>query len=118
MSGSAEMDPAEGEGLTAAAVGEQSEAADELDRVEGHDAAAVVMSGISPAKAHLSVIEAEQPSVGDGDAVGVAGQVLQDMFRSAEWRLGVDHPISPTQHMKQGVKCARFGECSQHAGEA
>jgi hypothetical protein len=28
MSGSAEMDPAEGEGLTAAAVGEQSEVAD------------------------------------------------------------------------------------------
>jgi hypothetical protein len=43
MSGSAEMDPAEGESLTAAAVGEQSEvaeqeAADELDCVEGHDA--------------------------------------------------------------------------------
>ena len=102
------MDPAEGEGLTAAAVGEQSEvadldeacgqdveqeAADELDRVEGHDAAAVVMSGISPAKAHLSVVKAEQPSVGDGHAVGVAGQVLQEMFRSSEWRVGVDqHP--------------------------
>jgi hypothetical protein len=65
MSGSAEMDPAEGESLTAAAVGEQSEvadldeacghdveqeAADELDRVEGLDAAAAVMSGISSAK--------------------------------------------------------------------
>jgi hypothetical protein len=96
----------------------EQEAADELDRVESHDAAAVVMSGISPAKAHLSVVEAEQPPVGDGHAVGVAGQVLEDMFRSAEWRLGVDHPISPTQHIEQGVKCARFGECSQPAGEA
>ena len=72
----------------------KQEAADELDRVESHDAAAVVVSGVSPAKAHLSVIETEQPSVGDGDAVRVTGQVLQDMFGSAERRLGVDHPLS------------------------
>jgi len=38
----------------------EQEAADELDRVEGHDAAAVVMSGVSPAKAHLSVVETEE----------------------------------------------------------
>ena len=84
------MDPAQGEGLAAVTVGEQSEvadldeacgqdveqeAADELDRVEGHDATAVVMPGVSPAEAHLSVVEAEQPSVGDGDTVGIAGQV-------------------------------------------
>ena len=87
--GSVEMDPAQSEGLAAVAVGEQSEvadldeacgqdveqeAADELDRIEGHDAAAVV-PGVSPAEAHLSVVEAEQPSVGDGDTVGIAGQV-------------------------------------------
>ncbi len=94
----------------------EQEAADELDCVEGQDAAAVALSGISPAKAHLSVIEGEQPSVGDGDAVGVAGQVLQDMFGSAERRLGVDHPLSPAQRMEQGVKCARRGECSRRAG--
>ena len=59
--GGVEMDPAEGESLTAVAVGEQAEvsdldeacgqgvdqeAADELDRVEDHDSTAVVMSGV------------------------------------------------------------------------
>ena len=131
--GGVEMEPAEGEGLAAVAVGEQSEvadldeacrqdvkqeAADELDRIEGHDAAAVVMSGVSPAEAHLSVVETEQPSVGDGDAVGVAGQVLQHVFGSAERRLGVDHPLLVDAAMKQGVKCMRLGERSQSAGEA
>jgi len=79
-----EMDPAQGESLTAVAVGEQpevadldeasgqnveQEAADELDRVQGHDAAAVVVSGVSPAEAHLSAVEVEQSPVGDGDTV-------------------------------------------------
>jgi hypothetical protein len=26
------------------------------------------------------------------------------MFGAAEWRLGVDHPLSPAQRMEQGVK--------------
>ena len=131
--GGVEMEPAQGEGLAAVAVGEQSEvadldeacgqdveqeAADELDRVEGHDAAAVVVSGVPPAKAHLSVVKAEQPSVGDGDAVGISGQVLQHMFGSAEWGLGVDHPLLVAQCVEQGVKCTRLRERSQGTGEA
>jgi hypothetical protein len=67
VGGGVEMDPTQGEGLAAVAVGEQSEvadldeacrqdveqeAADELDRVEGHDAAAVVVSGVCPAPSH------------------------------------------------------------------
>jgi hypothetical protein len=68
------MESAEGERLTAVTVGKQSEVADldeagrqdmeqetpdELDRIELHDAAAVVMTGVPPAEAYLSAIEAE-----------------------------------------------------------
>ena len=49
-----------------------------------------LMSGIAPAKAHLAVVEAEESSVGDGDAVGVAGQILEHVFGAAKGRLGVD----------------------------
>jgi len=84
----------------------EQESADELDRIELHDAAAVVVSGIAPAKAHLPVVEAEQSSVGDGNPMRVAGQVLQHMFGSSERRLGVDHPLSPAHVPKQSVKCA------------
>jgi hypothetical protein len=96
----------------------EEEAADELDRVEGHDAAAVVMLGVSPAKAHLSAVEAEQSSVGYGDAVGVAGEVLQHVFGASKWRLGVDHPLLAAQCVDQGVECTRLGKCSQRTGEA
>jgi hypothetical protein len=119
--GGAEMKSAEGERLTAVAVGEQSEVADldearrqdmeqetadELDRIELHDAAAVVVPGIAPSEAHLSVFEAEESSVGDGNPVRIAGQVLQHMFGSSERRLGVDHPFSQAHVPKQSVKCA------------
>ena len=68
------MKSAEGQCMSAVAVGEQSEvsdldeaggqdmeqeAADKLYRIEAHHAAAVVMAGGSPAEAYLSVVEAE-----------------------------------------------------------
>ena len=103
------MESTENQCLAAVAVGKQSEvtdldeaggqdmeqeAADELDRIQAHDAAAVAMPRVPPAEAHLAVVEAQQPSVGDGDAMRVSGQILQYMFRSTERRLGVDHPLS------------------------
>jgi hypothetical protein len=115
------MKPAQGERLSAVAVGKQSEVADldetgrqdveqetadEFDRIEGHDAAAVAMTGVAPAEAHMSVVEAEESSVGDGNPMRVAGQVLQHMLGSAERRLGVDHPLSPAQGPEQRVKGA------------
>ena len=66
--GGVEMDPAQGEGLTAVAVGEQTKvaefdeagrrdvkqkAADELDRVEGHDCTCGCYVWSSAAKAPL-----------------------------------------------------------------
>src|ERR1700689_4711202 len=101
------MKPAQGERLLAVAVGKQSEvadldeaggqhmeqeAADELDCIKLHDAAAVAMSGVSPSEANLAVIETEESSVGDGNPMGIASQVLEHMLGSAERRLGVDHP--------------------------
>jgi hypothetical protein len=83
----------------------EQETPDELDRVELHDAAAVVVPGVPPSEAHLAVIEAEESSVGDGNPMGVAGQVLQHMFGSSERRLGVDYPLSSAQTTEQRVKC-------------
>jgi hypothetical protein len=117
--GSAETKSTEGERLTAVAVGKQSEVpdlneagrqhvkqetADELDRIKLHDTASVVVSGVPPAETPLAVIETEESSVGDGNTMGVAGQILQHMFGSSERRLGVDHPLSPAHVPKQRVK--------------
>ena len=44
--------------------------------------------------------------IGNGHAMGVAGQVLEHVFRSAKWRLGVDHPILPEQLPQKAMKRA------------
>ncbi len=38
-------------------------------------------------KPHLSILHVEQPVVGDGDAVGIAANVIQDLLGSREGRL-------------------------------
>src|ERR1700741_3725972 len=79
----------------------KQEAPDELGGVESHDAASVVVPGVTPTEAHLSVLKTEESSVGNGNAMGVAGQILQHMFRSTEGRLGVDHPLFSSQAGEQ-----------------
>ena len=87
----------------------EQESADELGLLKSHDAAAVVVPGVAPAEADLTVLQAEKSSVGDGDPVRVAGQVFQHVLRPTEWRLGVHHPLYAPQACKQGVKGVRRG---------
>jgi hypothetical protein len=108
----AEMTAAQFQRLSAASVGKHSEVPDlyetgrqhvekeatnELSRIEPHDAASVVVPGVPPAEAYLTVLEAEKSPVGDGDAMGVAGQILQHMLGSTKGRLQVDDPLSTPQ---------------------
>ena len=41
----------------------------------------------------LSVFQTDQPVVGDGHAMRVAAEVIQNSFGTPERRLGVDHPF-------------------------
>ncbi len=60
---------------------------------EGHHAALAPMGIILPAKRHVSVGDLYEPMVGDRDAMGVASQIMQHVFRSVEWPLRIDDPI-------------------------
>jgi len=60
---------------------------------EGRHAALAVMSIILPSKRHVSVGHIYESMVGDRDAVGVASQIMQHVFRSAEWFLRIDYPV-------------------------
>ena len=93
--GRSKMKPAQRECLPAVSIRQESEmtdldeacgqdmeqeATDELHCIELHDLAAVVMFGVAPAKTHLPLAQAQQSAVGNGDAMGVAGQILQHML--------------------------------------
>ena len=67
--------------------------AEKLLVAERHHAAFAVMSIILPSKRHVSVGDLYEAMVGDRDAMGVASQIMQYVFRSAEWSLRINHPI-------------------------
>ena len=67
----------------------QQEAAHKLHCLQGHDLFLVTMCRIPPAKSNLTVFEAKQSTVGDGYAVRVMSQVLNDMPRACQGLLAV-----------------------------
>jgi hypothetical protein len=50
------------------------------------------MNVVLPAEGDSIVVEGGETMVGDGNAMSVASQVVEDMFCAAERRLGVDDP--------------------------
>ena len=45
--------------------------------------------------------------VGDGDAMGIAGQIVENMFHAAEGWLGVDDPILLAEFPEEVAEYAR-----------
>lgn len=99
---------AKGKSVAAVAVGEeaevadlgesvgknvQEEAADELGSVESHGSRAIVLFAVSPLEGHLPILKGQQTVIGNGNAVGIAAEVIQDLHGSPEGRFGVDDPF-------------------------
>ena len=121
----AEQRAATFERSTPSAVGEESEVADahqsagqnvkqetaqELMSGNSHDLLLAAVSIVPPAEGDAIVLEGHEAMVGDGDAMGVAGQVVEHMFGAAKGWLGVDHPVLPVQLPKEVGEAAGSGQ--------
>ena len=110
---------------TAVPVGEQSEVTDadessrqdmeqespqELMRRYGHDLLLVAMCVVSPAEGDLIVLEGHETMAGDRHAMGISSQVAENMFRSSEGWLGIDHPIAGEQSPQESSKVLRSSD--------
>jgi hypothetical protein len=51
------------------------------------------MGIVSPAEGDAIVFKGNEPVVGDGYSMGIAGQVVEDMLGAAEGWLGIDDPV-------------------------
>ena len=71
----------------------KQEPTNEFVSAKRHRLLTVAIAIILPAKLNLAVIGIEQTVVGDGDAVRVSCDILEDVFRSGEGFLRVDHPV-------------------------
>ena len=76
---------------------------------ESHLAALTVMSVVLPAEGDVTVVHRQQSVVGDGHAMRVAGQILQDMFRPSERCFGVDDPVLPEESAEDVTAAAARG---------
>ena len=98
--------------------GVQQEASDELVGAQGHDLGLVVVAIVLPPEADLSLVQAHKTAVGDGDAMGIAAKVGEDLFGAAERGLGVDDPFDPLQLGQVSGEGAGVGQTGEIAEEA
>ena len=100
--------PSPGEKLRAVSIGQEAEVpdadeatweyvlketTDEVWRREGEQSLAIAVATVAIAEGHAAILEGDQALVADGDAVGVAAQVLEHLSRTGHGRLAVDHPV-------------------------
>ena len=82
----------------------QQEAAQKLGCVEGHHSLVISVGIILPAEGDMVVLEGDEAMVGDGDAMGVAGEIAEDMMGTAEGWFGIDHPWLTEQRAQESAK--------------
>ena len=86
------------------------EPAQELVVGKSHGAVLALVGVVFPAKSYAVVVDAKQTVVGNGDSMGVTGQVLENVFRTAEWRLGVNHPLLTGDGFEKRCEVLLVGE--------
>jgi hypothetical protein len=124
---------AESDFIVASAIGEEAIVADAVEAVRQgvqekatnkpvgikcHDFGFAVLPIVLPGKAHLAVGKRDQPTVGDGDAMRIAAEISQHLFGTAEWRLGIDDPVGPSELIEALSERGGIGEVCEIAKEA
>ncbi len=69
------------------------ESAQKLIGGNGHDLLLAAVRIVFPAKRNSIILEGDESLVRDRDTMGIAREIMQDMFWTAEGWLGVDDPV-------------------------
>jgi hypothetical protein len=93
------------------------ESTQELGTIEPHDLRSAVVRVVLIEKGDTVVVHCDKSLIGDGDAMRVAGQVFENLLRSAEWSLGIDDPILAyrlcEELLKRGGLSQRFATAEE-----
>jgi hypothetical protein len=76
-----------------------------------HQPFLISVSIIVPTEAHLLVLEGDEAMIGDGNPVGVSGEIAEHMLWVAEGWFEVNHPFLPKPRTQEGSKGLR-SRCS------
>jgi hypothetical protein len=86
------------------------EPSQELVGRDRHDLLLAAGCVVFPAEGDAIILERDEAVVGDRDAMGVAGEVVQNVFRSTEGWLGIDDPL-PGEELLRNLR-KRSGSAS------
>ena len=95
----------------------EQEAAQELLRTERHHSLLITVGIILPTESNLVMLESHEAVVGDGHAMGVAGEIAEHMMGTAEGRFGVDDPVLTEQGAQEGAERFLVGQWLKSSGE-
>jgi hypothetical protein len=76
------------------------------------------MGVVSPQEADFVIGHGKESGVGDGNAVGIAGEVGQDLRRAGKRSLGIDDPVGLSCGAQQSGKQRGGLQRSQLAGQS
>ncbi len=75
------------------------------------------MNVVLPTEGDLIIVEGDETMVGDGNAVSVASQVVEDMFCTGKRRLGVDDPPLSEELIDEAAEAIGLSEADDRAVE-
>lgn len=85
------------------------ETTQELDAVQGHRLLGVVVGIVAPGEGDGLSVEGEDATVGDGDSVGVVGQIPEHVLRTAKGRFRISMPVGLERASDQQVESLSIG---------
>ena len=103
--------------LEAFGEGVEQETSQELVGGEGHLSGRVVVLSVDVSEGDLGLVEAQDAGVADGDAVGVAGEIVEGPLGPVERRLGIDDPLFGTEETSEGAEGALIRQMRDLARE-
>ena len=62
------------------------------------------MRPVSPGKCNFSILKRDQAMVGNSHSMGIAAEIFENMFRTAEGALAVDDPIVAIEIANEVIK--------------
>jgi len=95
----------------------QQISAQELFGGNSHNLVPAAVGIVSPEEGDATVFKSHQAMVGDGDAMSVASQIVENLFGTAEERLGIDDPVLVTELPEEVAEGLRQRELLKRAME-